>query len=323
LEAFPTAAFLPVSGDPDEEQNFTFELILGIGVGIFLSATTACLWAGCCKSKDKSSTGAAPAPPGSTGGFAGELIDLPTVYYGGAFFRQFSWCLDSSGIDPETGALRVLDADGHQVAQVVGRLMATPNGEVQILNSAGTPWAGLKRPVPSRRQGQLWDFRVYGSGGTPYAEVKQRSETKAIVVEPPPNQRRLMTVIGNFGHRVFLTGERSIHIWTAGDDRHVLGAQCEVRVEAMRCSETQGPGGQHVVTPVRSFYVSATMLVDAPLAMVVLIGLQQVHTRLGYAPPIPASPGPAGALPSEISATSADSALADSPNAASAAADNQ
>jgi len=266
------------------------------------------------------------APRGSALSFAGDLIDLPTVFYGGAFFRQFSWCLDPIAIDPETGALRVLDAEGRQVVQVVGRLMATPNGEVHLLNSAGIPWAGLKRPVPSRRQGQLWDFRICGAGGAPYAEVKQRSETKAIVVEPPPTQRRLMTVIGNFGHRVFLTGERSIHIWTAGDDRHVLGAQCEVRVEAVRCSETQGPGGQHAVTPVRSFYVSATMLVDAPLAMAVLIGLQQVQTRLGYAPPVPASPGPEISLPSGAAATSADSICEDSPNAAgmsSAVANNQ
>lgn len=305
------AAFaLPVSGDDDDEPNFTLELILGIGVGILLSATTACVWAGCCKPKIVSKPSAS-APP-SKDDFAGDLMDLPTVYYGGAFFRQFSWCLDSSGIDPETGALRVLDADGRQVVQVVGRLMATPNGEVQLLNSGGITWAGLKRPVPSRRQGQLWDFRVYSSGGIPYAEVKQRSETKAVVVEPPPTQRRLMTVIGNFAHRVFLTGERSIHIWTAGDDRHSLAAQCEVRVEAVRCSEAQGPGGQHVVTPVRSFYVSATMLVDAPLAMAVLIGLQQVHTRLGYVPPVPASPGPTVSLPS---GASEDCVYEDSPNA--------
>jgi len=257
------------------------------------------------------------APRGSALSFAGDLIDLPTVFYGGAFFRQFSWCLDPIAIDPETGALRVLDAEGRQVVQVVGRLMATPNGEVHLLNSAGIPWAGLKRPVPSRRQGQLWDFRICGAGGAPYAEVKQRSETKAIVVEPPPTQRRLMTVIGNFGHRVFLTGERSIHIWTAGDSQHVLGAQCEVRVEAVRCSEVTGQG-QHTVTPVRSFYVSATMLVDAPLALAVLIGLQQVQTRLGYAPPVPASPDAAGAVPSGTLATSVDDDIVIDEDASSA-----
>lgn len=262
-------------------ESHTVELLVGIGVGIALSFLSVCFWGGCCRERkwgalsDAGSSGVASIAKG--------FVDIPHVYYNGAFFCQFSWCLDASALEKETGALRVLDADGRQVVRAIGRLMATPNGEVQLQNSMCVPWAVLKRAVPNKRQGQLWDFRVCGSDGAVRAEVKQRSETKAVVVEPAPSQRRLMTVIGNFGHRVFLTGERCVHVWTSlGGDRPSLGAQCEVRVEAVRCAG--GPGGQNVVTPVRSFYVSATMSTDAPLVLAVLLGLQEVQTTLGCAP---------------------------------------
>lgn len=79
------AAFLPVSGDSDDEQSYTLELLLGIGVGISLSAITACLWAGCCQSKfigqpnAENTHSALSAPPGARS-FAGDLVDLPPVY---------------------------------------------------------------------------------------------------------------------------------------------------------------------------------------------------------------------------------------------------
>lgn len=270
----------------DEFHASTIELMAGIGVGIVLSAFMVCLCSGCWQQKTWQPGEAENAGAAS---FANGLVDLPPVYYNGAFFRQFSWCLDASAIEKDTGALRVIDVEGRQVVRAVGRLMATPNGEVELQNGLGMPWAVLKRPVPSKRQGQLWDFRVCTSDGTVLAEVKQRSETKAVVVEAAlekdVKQRRLMTVIGNFGHRVFLTGERSIHVWTSPSGiRSGLGAQCEVRIEAVRCA-TGGPGGQAVVTPVRSFYVSATMSTDAPLILAVLLGLQEVQTKFGCTNP--------------------------------------
>jgi len=262
-----------------EDGLHSTELVMGIVVGGILSAVAIFSCSGLCWTQGKR---AAEAPSSYDGTLGGDLVTMPTVYYGGAFFRQISWSLDASALDRD-GACRVLDADGRQLVRAVGRLMATPNGEVQLQNEEGITWAVLKRPVPSRRQGQLWDFKICDKEGAVFAEVKQRSETKAVVVGPPPSQQRLMSVIGNFGHRVFLTGERCVHVWTAhSGDRPGLGAQCEVRVEAVRCAEG-GPEGQPVVSPVRSFYVSATMGCDGTLVLAALLGLQEVQTKLGCA----------------------------------------
>lgn len=253
---------------------------MGIGVGIVLSAITVCFCVGCFQQKRWSSSAAdAPAAGGT---LSGNLVDLPMVYHGGAFFRQLSWCLDVGALDRETGDLRVLDADGRQVVRASGRLMAAPNGEVLLQNSDAVTWAVLKSPVPSKRHGQLWNFKVCTADGSVYAEVKQRSETKAIVVEMAAAQRRLLTVIGNFSHRVFLRGERCMHVWTGNGVGPVLGAQCEARMESVRHSGA-GLTNEPVVTPVRGFYISTTAGVDASLVLAVLLGLQEVQTRLGYA----------------------------------------
>jgi len=147
---------------------------------------------------------------------------------------------------------------------------------------AGGLWCMLKRPAPSRRPGQLWDFKVCKANGVPYAEVRQRSETKCLINDAA-TQRRVMTVIGNFTYPVFLSGERSIHVWIMqADGQSCMGAQCEAKLD------DADPGEQYLslasaaesalpAAPPRRFYVTTTANADASLVLAVLLGLQDVH----------------------------------------------
>mmetsp|Transcript_53962 Transcript_53962/g.94656 ORF Transcript_53962/g.94656 Transcript_53962/m.94656 type:complete len:503 (-) Transcript_53962:17-1525(-) len=243
------------------------ELLIGIMLGVLLSllALTAMgYWSG--KSKRSPLPPQAPSP---NLGLSGGKLELVQFNYHGAFFTQFTWALDGSSGSSDYDPVSIL-SDNREVGRVLGRLMATPNGEMYVM-SAGSTWAILKRPLPNRRQpGQLWDFKVCRADGTPYVEVKQRSDTKCHV-DDAVTQRRIMTVIGNFTYPVFLSGERKIHVWlTQGSSKPTMCAQCESRPEM----ETEGlpPSSQS-----RRFHVTTTSDIDASLVLAMLLGLQDVH----------------------------------------------
>lgn len=243
------------------------ELMIGIMLGVLLSLlalTTMGYW-----SKRPVSTMLPAQAPLSNPGLSGGRLDLVQFHYHGAKFMQFSWAFDGSSGTHDHDPVSIL-SDNREVGRVLGRLMATPNGEMYLMSS-GSTWAILKRPLPNRRPGQLWDFKVCRADGTPYAEVRQRSETKCHI-DDAVTQRRIMTVIGNFTYPVFLSGERSIHVWiTQGSSKPSLCAQCEARPEM----ETEGlpPSSQS-----RRFHVTTTSNIDASLVLAILLGLQDVHS---------------------------------------------
>eukprot|EP00747_Dinoflagellata_sp_TGD_P029974 gnl/TRDRNA2_/TRDRNA2_134304_c1_seq1.p1 gnl/TRDRNA2_/TRDRNA2_134304_c1~~gnl/TRDRNA2_/TRDRNA2_134304_c1_seq1.p1 ORF type:complete len:552 (+),score=105.68 gnl/TRDRNA2_/TRDRNA2_134304_c1_seq1:143-1798(+) len=282
-----------VTGSGHAEIPRGMALLLGILLGILLSAVLIAF--GVCARKKAQSTAEVQMEAGNGTIGQPELVlaagnmDLAHVRYLGASFWQFHWSLEAAvGTgrgDYDRDGLWVLDANFRKLAFASGRLMATPNGEMH-LRSNGVSWAILKRPAPSRRPGQLWDFKVCSSNGEPYAEVRQRSETKCVVVDPHRAQHRMMTVIRNFTYPVFLSGERNIHVWTQQDQLHPqagLCAQCEAR-------ELQ-PDAQGALGNLSSeeqedrwqqgeacrFHVSTTATTDASLVMAVLLGLQEVQ----------------------------------------------
>mmetsp|Transcript_126647 Transcript_126647/g.224319 ORF Transcript_126647/g.224319 Transcript_126647/m.224319 type:complete len:494 (-) Transcript_126647:14-1495(-) len=243
------------------------ELLIGIMLGVLLSllALTAMgYWSG--KSKRSPLPPQAPSP---NLGLSGGKLELVQFNYHGAFFTQFTWALDGSSGSSDYDPVSIL-SDNREVGRVLGRLMATPNGEMYVM-SAGSTWAILKRPLPNRRQpGQLWDFKVCRADGTPYVEVKQRSDTKCHV-DDAVTQRRIMTVIGNFSWPVFLSGERGIHVWLMhGSAKPSMCAQCEARPE-MESTSSQS----------RRFHVTTTPDTDASLVLAILLGLQDVHSAAG------------------------------------------
>lgn len=258
------------------------ELMIGVVLGVLLSllALTAMgYWSPKPAARNSSLPGQAPMPnPGLSRG----NLDVVQFNYHGSSFMQFSWTFDGGSHSIEHDPVPIL-SDNKEVARALGRLMATPNGEM-YLTSAGSTWAILKRPLPNRRPGQLWDFKVCQADGTPYAEVKQRSETK-FHVDDAVFQRRIMTVIGNFTYPVFLSGERSIHIWlTPKSARPSLCAQCEARPEME--AEELPPSSQS-----RRFHVTTTSNVDASLVMAILLGIQDVHKAATRPPNVPQTSG--------------------------------
>jgi len=273
-----------------QAQAHLLELIIGVLIGILISLLVLLAWLGCWPRlkgnfQDQSSSSASStAPP--EGLDAGRLGLVP-FHYQGAFFNQMSWTFERGGHGPDREggySAMVLNDRNQKVARSVGRLMSTPNGEM-YLNSlcagAGGLYAILKRPAPSRRPGQLWDFKVCKANGVPYSEVRQRSETKCLVNDSV-TQERVMTIIGNFTYPVFLSGERSIHVWITQPDGHsCMGAQCEAKLEdADEGGDFPSMGAAAESLPkkqTRRFYVTTTADTDASLVMAVLLGLQDVH----------------------------------------------
>lgn len=289
----------PQSGAPTQPQPSAtrgLELIIGILLGILVSLLALVAWL-CCwrglKSQHAASSSMAVANPSQ--GLDGGRLGLVQFHYQGAFFNQLSWTLEAGGgtstssassrrdKDSESVTL-VLNERSQRVARGVGRLMSTPNGEMHLTSLGGGPgglWCILKRPAPSRRPGQLWDFKVCQANGAPYSEVRQRSETKCLVNDAV-SQRRMMTVIGNFTYPVFLSGERSIHVWiTQADGQCLMGAQCEAKLEEPDQGApypSRGSAAEHLpAAPSRRFYVTTTANTDASLVLAVLLGLQDVH----------------------------------------------
>jgi len=276
------AAAQQYSAGPNPGLGITrgLELMIGVVLGVLLSllALTAMgYWSR--KPARTSLPGQAPMPnPGLSGG----KLDLVQFNYHGSSFKQFSWALEGVSGSSEHDPVSIL-SDNKEVARALGRLMATPNGEMYLM-SAGSTWAILKRPVPNRRPGQFWDFKVCQADGTPYAEVKQRSETK-FHVDDAVFQRRIMTVIGNFTYPVFLSGERSIHIWlTQKSARPSMCAQCEARPE-METEELPQASQS------RRFQVTMTSNIDASLVLAILLGIQDVHRAASRHPNVPQSSG--------------------------------
>jgi len=268
------------------------ELIIGILLGILLSLIAVVVWFGF-RWRLKTQPDGLPgimAAGQPVQGFDGGRLGLVQFHYQGAFFNQLSWTMERGGVagardtDRERVTM-VLNERSQKVARGVGRLMSTPNGEMYLTSLSGGPgsvWCILKRPAPSRRPGQLWDFKVGQANGVPYSEVRQRSETKCLVNDAV-SQRRIMTVIGNFTYPVFLSGERSIHVWiTQADGQTCMGAQCEAKIEDPDEGEQYGslePGAEGLLpgVPSRRFYVTTTANTDASLVLAVLLGLQDVH----------------------------------------------
>lgn len=262
-------------------RNRNLEMIIGVLIGMLVSLLAVVAWLGCWPRVKAPYGGLSmSASPGTHGqGLDGGRLALVQFHYQGAFFNQLSWTLEgrvsSREKDCEYMTL-VLNERSQKVARAVGRLMSTPNGEMHLSSLSGGPgasWCMLKRPAPSRLPGQLWDFKVCQANGAPYSEVRQRSETKCLVNDAV-SQRRIMTVIGNFTYPVFLSGERSIHVWiTQPDGQSLMGAQCEAKIE----EPEEGARGPTDAAPSRRFYVTTTANTDASLVLAVLLGLQDVH----------------------------------------------
>jgi len=242
------------------------ELMIGVMLGVLLSLLGVSLmgrW-----SRKPARTLLPPQAPLPNQGLSGGRLELAKFNYHGSWFLQFTWSLDGSAGSTEHNPVTIL-SDNQEVGRVLGRLMATPNGEMYLM-SAGSTWAILKKPLPSRHPGQLWDFKVCRADGTPYVEVKQRSEFKCHV-DDAVSQRRIMTVIGNFSWPVFLSGERGIHVWLMhGSAKPSMCAQCEARPE-MESTSSQS----------RRFHVTTTPDTDASLVLAILLGLQDVHSAAG------------------------------------------
>lgn len=219
----------------------------------------------------------------SEGGLDQGLVQVRPVFFGGAFFKQFSWCPES-----DLGrSLRIHDVQGRQVALASGALIRSADsdstevaddleydcrGELCLLVGTSV-WATLRLNEDPGNAATSWpSFKILTAQGTIYAEVKLLSDAKCIVEGPPPLKRRLMTVVGNFCHNEFFCGDRNIHVWIAqaGTERTRVGAQCETRTETLRTN-----GGSRRA---RSYFVSTTGHADTPLVMAVMLGLQEIHT---------------------------------------------
>lgn len=291
----PAKPQLSPGGAPGPQPATTrgLELIIGILLGILASLLALVGWLFCWP-RIKAQSGlpaTATAAPMHGQGLDGGRLGLVQFHYQGAFFNQLSWSLEGGG-GTQT---MVLNERSQKVARAVGRLMSTPNGEMYLSSLGGGPgglWCILKRPAPSRRPGQLWDFKVCQANGAAYSEVRQRSETKCLVNDAS-SQRRMMTVIGNFTYPVFLSGERSIHVWiTQADGQSLMGAQCEAKIEDPDEGSqpgSWGPAAENALpgAPSRRFYVTTTANTDASLVLAVLLGLQDVHraARRAEGPP--------------------------------------
>jgi hypothetical protein len=212
------------------------------------------------------------------------LVQVRPVLFGGAFFKQFSWCPEAD----KGRSLRIHDVQGKQVAIATGALIRTSEaeevsdgdeydcgGELSLLVGT-TVWAvlHLNEEVGTNLQMSWPSFKVLTAQGTTYAEVKLLSDAKCIVEGPPPLRRLLMTVVGNFCHNEFFCGDRNIHVWIAqaGTERTRVGAQCETRIETLRTTS----GSRRA----RSYFVSTTGHADTPLVMAVMLGLQEIHTMI-------------------------------------------
>lgn len=302
------------------------ELIIGVLMGIVVCLLILLAWLGCWPRK-KAQSVAVPGPALPPDGLDGGRLGLVQFHYQGAFFNQLSWTFErgrsrqlelgtSGDKSKSTGTSQRCAEEGsdtgdregdcvtmvrnersQKVAHGIGRLMSTPNGEIHLTSlGAGTGglWCMLKRPAPSRRPGQFWDFKVCKANGVPYAEVRQRSETKCLINDAA-TQRRLMTVIGNFTYPVFLSGERSIHVWVMqADGQSCMGAQCEAKLDdaepgAQYSMATSAAESTLPAAHSRRFYVTTTAHADASLVLAVLLGLQDVHqsARRGEMPEMP------------------------------------
>jgi len=280
---------VPPGASPGLEppRAHVLELIIGVLIGILVCLLILLAWLGCWP-RLKAQSAAVPVPALPPDGLDGGRLGLVQFHYQGAFFNQLSWTFErgSAARDREGDYVTVvLNERSQKVAHGVGRLMSTPNGEMHLMSlgaGAGGLWCMLKRPAPSRRPGQLWDFKVCKANGVPYSEVRQRSETKCLVNDAA-TQRRVMTVIGNFTYPVFLSGERSIHVWiTQADGQSCMGAQCEAKLEdegsgEINRSMASAAEGALPAAPSRRFYVTTTANADASLVLAVLLGLQDVH----------------------------------------------
>lgn len=290
--------------EPRRQVPYYFLLLAGTAFGMLLSAVAVAVGCGPWQVRkteavevnhtDKNFN--EPGPEIAPLGLSGGQLQLPYICYNDAYFRQFSWSPER-----ERDTMSVLDASGREVARSLGRLMATPNGEMYA-ETEGSTWAVLKRPAPSRRPGQLWDFKVCARDGLPYAEVRQMSETKC-VVDCVSSQRKLMTVVGNFTYPVFLSGERNIHVWVQQDTHFAqpgLGAQVEATLQSrsvMAEAQTNSGGSSSSAEPptcakplkdigkecqekqarTHRFHVTTTAGIDASLVLAVLLGLEDVH----------------------------------------------
>lgn len=254
-----------------------FWAFAGVSIGVIVYGFLMCM----CRSAGKQSnleeeSGLLQASISEGGLVVHGLVQVRPVFFGGAFFKQFSWCPEA-----DVGrSLRIHDVQGKQVALAAGSLSplvgdsgeGERNGEIALFVGP-TLWAILCRTQDEdANPGRLQSFQVLTAQGSLYAEVKLLSDAKCIVEGPPPLKRRLMTVVGNFCHNDFLRGDRNIHVWIAqaGSERTLVGAQCETRTENLRSS-----GGSRRA---RSYFISTTEHADTPLVMAVMLGLQEVHT---------------------------------------------
>jgi len=275
------------------------ELVVGIIIGTAVSGVimivASCLWSQKTSSTPPQAAAAAALPKPTAagagaaegGGLAEGRLYLRALRHHGASYHRFSWAPDMAGGSSSAAAAhvqRIVDSGGQEIACAIGRLMAAPNGEMR-LEARGTTWAVLRRAAPSRRPGQLWDFKICRADGAPFAEVRQRSDTKCLV-DDAMSQLRFMTVIGNFTYPVFLSGERNINLWiTQGDSPPTQAAQCEAHPEAAvatavapaAATEAAAAAAVSMESSRLRFHVTSTVSADASLIIAVLLGLQDVH----------------------------------------------
>lgn len=283
LAGLPTGASLSLLAKIAEHvDSYRWQAVLfGIVIGIAAYATTMCVCGG-----KRPTKGEADLECLDHNGF----VNVRNVYFGGALFRQFSWC-PAADYGRE---LRILDVRGRPVAALAGSLIPASQEDAASAEDAATPaepeileaqlrvgtkvWATLRRNMATQKLNtRRPSFHIHNADGALYVEVRVHSETKCIVQGPPPLRRRVITVVGNFAHNDFLNGDRNIHVWSAqaGTERTLVGAQVETRVESVRTS-----GG--ATRRAQSYFVSTAEHVDTPLIMAVVLGLQEIHA---HAPP--------------------------------------
>lgn len=298
----PVTGFFPLP--PYSKWPRGVEFVIGIVLGILVTFFGWLVYLGCLRPRKLTGPPWTASASSSRTLDSGKFVLAPFEFQGGVF-NQFSWtlhCSDSGFRHPHDCIARVYDSHEQQIACGIGRLMSTPNGEMCLASigpdKCSDAWCILRRPAPSRRPGQLWDFKICHANGANHAEVKQRSETKCLVNDAM-SKHMVMTVIGNFNYPVFLSGERSIHVWaTQVGAPPCMVAQCEAKLEGL---DTRIPGMwadssgvdtfpttdtfpeftsesiSHLPPSNIRFVVTAIADIDASLVLAVLLGLQDVH----------------------------------------------
>lgn len=278
------------------------ELMIGIILGFFVTILGVMAYFGCYPHRKRVTPPRIPSASSLRTLDCGRF-NLTPFEFQEAFFKQFNWTLDTGASSRDHDCVaRVYNSQDHEVASCFGRLMSMPNGEMHLASigadQGSETWSILRRPAPSRRPGQLWDFKVCHANGTNHAEVKQRNATKCLVTDAV-SKHIVMTVIGNFTYPVFLSGERSIHVWASqADGRPCMVAQCEARVEGLDTGvawmgveptnvdnlmdtdtflEVTSESTSYLPSSNVRFVVTTIANIDASLVLAVLLGLQDVH----------------------------------------------